>query len=185
MKSTIKILITTALFYFLPAVNQAKAQGLDDGALRVSYSLMYLSSSTEQGGKGAEGSSFLSETEIIAKSTWFNYGAFLQYDSIGDAQGDLEIGYKLELEYEPFYFEYGQALYVQRSYNDRSIETQEGYGYRLGMGVRVPLDLIPGFYMQFSFKSKTQIIETQDGSKLDDKITHSITYPMFGLGMSL
>lgn len=183
MLKTIGILLTVTFGF---SFSKSYAQGLPgQGGLYASFSMMYLASSTTQGGKGSDGSTFLTETEIVNKTSWFNYGGFLQYDSQGSSQNDLEIGYKVEYEFLPFYVEAGSSLYVKRTFTDRSIASQEGTGYRFGLGVRVPLQSMAGFWMQFSYKQRTQQIETQDGKPLDEKITQTDTYPVFGVGYTL
>ena len=163
----------------------AIAQAPSESRLSISTSLMYLASSTEQGGSGAEGSTLLTETEVIYRDLWFNYGALLQYDSQGDSQKNTEIGYKLEYEIAPFYFEAAHAFYISRSYTDRSIASQTGNGYRFGMGVRVPLSAYPSIYMQFSFKHRVQVIEEQDDKPLEEEIVQKDSYPMMGIGFML
>ena len=180
-------ILTLGTLFVGVSSKKAIAQGVpgQGGGLYFGFSMMYLASSTEQGGQGADGSTFLTETEVLSKGTWFNYGALLQYDSQGSSQSDTELGYKVELDLSPLYLEVGQSFLVQRSFTDRSIASQEGYGYRFGVGFRTPLAVLPGFYMQFSYKQRTQVIEEQDGKPLDEKIIQTDTYPVFGLGMTL
>lgn len=189
MKMNVKntILKTIAVVFMTTAGSLAYAQGAMPGAggLSVAFSGMYLSSSTEQGGAGADGSTLLTETELMYSDTWFNYGALLQFDAQGSAQTDVEIAYKVEYEMAPFYVEAAYSLYVKRTFTDRSIAEQTGTGYRFGGGVRVPLTMFPSMFMQFSLKSRTQIIDEQDGKPLDENITQSDLYPAFGIGMKL
>ena len=181
-----KEVIFLSSFLMFVMSNSAYGQGpASKGGLYMSYGIMYLASSTSQGGKGAEGSTLLSEAELINKTSFINYGFLVQYDSQGSAQNDLEIAYKIEFEIAPFYIEAGSSLYVQRVFTDRSIANQEGTGYRFGVGVRVPLNSLPGFSMQFSYKQRTQKIEQQDGKPLSEDIEQVDTYPIFGLGYSL
>lgn len=178
---------TLASVVFLTASSTALSQGVPGaaGGLSLSFSGMYLASETEQGGAGAAGSTLLTETELLYSDTWFNYGAILQFDSQGESQTDLEIAYKLEYEMKPFYVEAAHSFYVKRTYTDRSIAAQTGSGYRFGGGVRVPLAMFPTMFMQFSFKYRTQIISKQDDKPLDENISQTDMYPMFGLGMKL
>lgn len=182
----LKIIITVFTAAFIQglaskAYSQVPGKG---GSLSAGFGLMYLASSTDQGGKGSEGSTLLTETEIMNKGTWYNFGVLLQYDSQGESQKDFELAYKNELDLSPFFFEFSYSFIVQRTFTDRSIASQDGYGYRFGAGVRVPLSFA-SMFMQFSYKQRTQVITEQDGAPLDQKIKQTDTYPIFGIGMNL
>ena len=103
MKMNVKntILKTIAAAFIMTAGSIAYAQGAmpGSGGLSVAFSGMYLSSSTEQGGAGADGSTLLTETELMYSDTWFNYGALIQFDAQGSAQTDFELAYKLNTKW--------------------------------------------------------------------------------------
>ena len=183
------LLVPVMLVIEMVSINHkgAFAQGVpgQGSGLYLSVGMMYLASSTEQGGKGADGSTFLTETEILNKGNWFNYGAFFQFDSQGSSQNNTEIGYKVEFDLSPLYLEVGQSFFIENTFNDRSIASQQGDGYRFGLGFRTPLTVLPAIHIQFSYKQRTQILRSQDGKPLDQKIIQTDTYPVFGLGMTL
>lgn len=151
---------------------------------------MALSNSTKQGGQGAEGSTVLTQTDLSYHGSWWGAGLFFQYDRQGESEIDTASGPRIEFFFHPFYFEYAYGVQMNRSFTDRAIAEQEGTSSTLGIGARFGLSgggssgasPLKGFFLQFSYKSRTQMIKEQDGKKLDEPITQSDTYPLFGLG---
>jgi hypothetical protein len=105
-----------------------------------------------------------------------------QYDRQGDSETDLAVGPRLELTWDPFYFELGYAALMHRSFVDRSVAEQTGNGFLLGVGTRFALGT-GGAFMQFSYKYRTQTVTKQDDAGLDEPITQVDGYPLFGVGL--
>ncbi len=155
----------------------------------LSVSGMFLTNSTSQGGQGPQGSTVLTHTELIYHGAWWGIGTFLSYDLQGSTEKDTAIGPKLELHAGPFYLEFGYAPFLQRAYTDRTIARQTGYGLLYGLGVRFNLSTgsgssgtYSGFFIQSSYKYRTQIIDKQDGATLSQPIQQNDGYPTFGIG---
>ncbi len=148
--------------------------------------IMALTNSTTQGGQGAKGSTFLTQTDITYHGGWWAAGIYAQYDKQGDSETDLAAGPRLEATFDPFYIEVGYAAVMNRSFTDRAIAEQSGTGLNLGLGARFSLSGAgegPGAFMQFAYKYRTQSVKTQDDAKLDEPITQTDGYPLFGIGI--
>ena len=155
-------------------------------------SAMGFSNSTKQGGQGAQGSTVLTESQLMYQGGWWGLGAFYQFDIQGANEKDVAAGPKLELYWDPFYVEGGYAVLMERAFTDRSIAKQSGSGYFVGAGARFNLGAAGasgangaapgGFFMQFSHKHRVQTIKKQDSSKLTEAIVQTDDYPLFGLG---
>lgn len=162
------------------------------GEISFATGVMALSNSTTQGGQGAEGSTFLTQTDLTYTGTWWGAGLFFQYDRQGESEIDTASGPRFEVFFHPFYLEYAYAVQMNRSFTDRAIAEQEGNSGTLGLGARFSLsgssggsggsNPLKGFFLQFSYKIRTQVIKEQDGKALDEPITQKDTYPLFGLG---
>lgn len=176
MKNQIFIL-TIFLFIFSESSFANTGQG---GKHLFSTGLMMLASSTEQGGKGTEGSTLLSQTEYVYNFGWWSAGLFYQYDKQGEVQQDSAVGPKLELNWRVFYIELGYIAQMNRSYTDRSIAEETGDGLFIGFGVR--FNISGSWFFQGMFKQRTQNIKEQDGILLDEPIKQTDTYPLAGIG---
>ncbi len=157
--------------------------------ITIASGIMALSNSTHQGGQGAEGSTFLSQTDISYHGAWWALGAFFQYDKQGRSEIDTASGPRLELAWKPFYIDYAYGLQMNRSYTDRAIAEQTGHSSTIGVGARFNLTEakaegagLKGFFLQFSYKMRTQTIQKQDGKPLDQAIVQKDGYPLFGIG---
>lgn len=185
MRRLLSILIVAAAFVAgTPLYAQGKPSGGGGGrqGLSVATGFMALANSTSQGGQGATGSTVLTQTDITWHEGWWAAGAFVQYDKQGTAQMDFGAGPRLELTFEPFYLEFGYALFMKRYFVDRAVAEQAGGATHLGLGVRTALGA-GGWYLQSSYKYRTQTIKTQDGRDLDQPITQIDGYPLFGIGV--
>ncbi len=177
----------TALAALLSLSASPEALGGERG-LHLSISGMALTNSSQQGGSGPSGSTILSQTDLIWHGPWWGLGVFGQYDKQGSNETDTAFGPKLELHWNVFYAELGYAALMQRAFTDRSIAKQTGYAWLYGGGVRVPLGGQPGqqsssgFFLQFSYKFRTQTLKMQDNVALGDPIIQSDGYPLMGLG---
>jgi hypothetical protein len=147
-----------------------------------SVSVMALTNSTKQGGQGASCSTVLTETELTYHGTFWGVGAYFQYDRQGKPEVDTAAGPKFELYMDPFYVDFGYAVFMQRAFDDRSIANQRGKGHQLGLGLRSTL---PGssLFFQFSYKYRTQTVTEQDGEAMDEPLTQVDGYPLFGVGV--
>lgn len=162
---------------------------------RISFAtgMMALTNSTKQGGQGAEGSTLLTQTDFNYHGSWWGAGLFFQYDKQGKNEIDTAYGPRLEATLNPFYIELAYAMAMNRSFTDRAIAEQQGKGYTLGLGARFPLGAsaggasteggVSGWFMQFSYKQRIQTVVKQDGKKLDEPITQTDGYPLFGIGV--
>src|SRR5690606_12490818 len=112
----------------------------------------------------------LTQTDMTYHSGYWAAGLYVQFDKQGDSETDFAYGPRLELTLDPFYFELGYAISVSRTYVDRAIEQQDGTGYHLGVGTRTAIGT-GGWYLQSSYKYRTQTILSQDGEDLDEPIT--------------
>lgn len=160
----------------------AATPALGREGLSLATGLMALTNATTQGGKGSEGSTFLTQTDASYHADWWGAGLYLQADKQGECETDMAAGPRLELSWDPFYFEIGYAVLMRRSFTDRAIAEQEGKGYQLGFGTRFPVGS-GGAFLQFSYKLRTQMAETQDGSSLPEPITQLDGYPLGGIGV--
>ena len=145
--------------------------------------VMALTNSSKQGGQSSAGSTILTEADVSDHFDWWAVGLYTQLDKQGANETDLALGPRLELTYDPFYFEAGYAVLMHRSFVDRAIAEQTGSGYTLGLGARFPLDGGPTF-LQFSYEYRIEQVTKQDGAKLDEPITQVDGYPLFGVGVS-
>ncbi len=181
-----KWLALMALLFCQTGYAQGSSGAAGPGGFHASAAAMVLTSSTKQGGQGPEGSTILTHSELMYSKSWWGFGIYFQYDKHGDSETDTGIGPKLELAYQPFYFELGYTFNVARSFTDRSIANQTGDGMLLGVGVRFALasggGKTGGMYFQASYKYRTQKLGKQDGVSLDEPIEQTDGYPVFGLG---
>ncbi|MCC7442798.1 MAG: hypothetical protein IT285_14275 [Bdellovibrionales bacterium] len=182
---SIRILIGTALLLAPLALSeQAAAKG--GGPILLSGSLMGFFNSSEQGGEGPEGSTLLTQVDLVKQWEWYGLGFFGQLDKQGEAETDIGFGPKVEIHRGAFYLEGGWIMSVSRAYTDRSIEEQTGYGWLLGFGARFPLGKGgkgKGMFLQFSYKYRIHHIKEQDGDALSEPIIQRDGYPLFGLGL--
>jgi hypothetical protein len=152
--------------------------------------LMLMTNSTEQGGQGPEGSTLLTHSELYRDFNWWGVGTFFQYDKQGTAEVDTAIGPMAHMFFGPFYAELGYALMLNQGFTDRTVANRKGTALYYGIGVRVGLGqaasnpAAKGFFLDFSYKFRTQFIKEQDGVILTEKITQKDSYPIFGLGMA-
>lgn len=152
--------------------------------------LMALANSTSQGGQGTEGSTLLSQTDLSYHGSWWAVGAFFQYDKQGKSEIDTASGPRFEAFWKPFYVEYAYGLQMNRSFKDRAIAEQTGKSSTIGVGARFNLGAssagtsgLSGWFLQFSYKIRTQTITKQDGHDLSQPIVQKDTYPLMGLGV--
>ena len=182
----IKVLLSTYGLLFLngTAVAQGGAGGSSSGRTGISIAtgVMALFNSTSQGGQGAQGSTVLTQTDVSYHDNWWAAGVYIQYDKQGDSQTDYSAGPRLELAFDPFYVEVGYALQMNRYYIDRAVAEQSGGSTHFGLGVRTKLGA-SAWFLQSSYKYRTQKISTQDGKDLDEPITQTDGYPLFGIGV--
>jgi len=152
----------------------------------VSGSVMGFSNSTKQGGSGPGGSTVLTQVDLLKQWSWYGLGLFGQFDLQGSNEHDTGFGPKLEIHHGLFYVEGGWILSLNRSFTDRSIAEQTGFGWLAGAGVRFSLHgggaHEAGLFLQFSYKYRVQTIKQQDGKALSEPITQTDGYPLFGLG---
>ena len=146
--------------------------------------MMALTNSTKQGGQGTEGSTILTQLEGTWHFDWYAAGMFVQYDRQGDSETDFSVGPRIEFTLNPFYLGLGYMAIMSRNFTDRAIEKQSGSGHFIELGVRSQLQGTP-FFLQTSYKYRTQIIEEQDGEELSEPITQVDGYPLFSVGMQL
>lgn len=169
-----------ALFAAFVGLISEAALGFE--GISVATGVMALTNSTKQGGQGAEGSTILTQTDVTYNGTWWGAGAFFQYDQQGKNEKDTAAGLRLEAHLDPFYAELGYALMMNRSFTDRAIAEQTGKALTLGLGARFESST-PGIFYQFAYKLRTQTITEQDGEPLDEPITQTDGYPLFGIGV--
>lgn len=150
---------------------------------------MFLINSTQQGGQGPQGSTVLTQTELVYHGKWWGIGGFYLYDLQGSTQTDMAAGPKLELHAGPFYVEFGYAPFMQRAFTDRTIARQTGYALLGGLGVRFNLGqggggsgTYKGFFIQSTYKYRMQVIQKQDGADLSQPIQQVDGYPLIGAG---
>ncbi len=155
--------------------------------------VMGMTNKSSQGGQGAQGSTLLTDTNITYHGGYWGLGIFGQYDKQGDSEVDTGAGPRLEASWDPFYLEFCYGFIMNRSFTDRAIAEQTGRSTIIGVGARFSLGASAGggggsgvtpagAFMQFSYKYRTQIVEKQDGTELDQKITQIDGYPLFGIG---
>jgi len=166
-----------------PAKGAAEGSG---GGHHFGTGLMALSSSTQQGGQGPSGSTFLTHTEYIYNFSRWGLGLFYLMDKQGSAETDTSYGPKIEVRLGSFYLDVGYAIAANRAYTDRSIANETGSGMYYGLGTRFNLGMAKGpgggWYFFANYKSRTYTINKQDGVELSEKITQKDNYPIFGLG---
>ncbi len=178
------ILAAVAMWVAASVVFSTRACAAEQ-ALHLSVGGMFLTNSSEQGGNGAEGSTLLTQADLVypglvLTGTWFALGGFFQFDKQGANETDLMGGPKIEMSDGPFYLEAGWAPFLQRNFTDRSIASQGGYGWMFGAGVRIFTS--PSFFLQFNYKYRIQIIEEQDEVLLSEPIYQRDGYPTMGIG---
>jgi hypothetical protein len=163
------------------------AFGGDSGFL-ASVSGMFLFNSATQGGQGPQGSTVLTQTDLIYHGNWWGIGGFFLYDMQGSTQTDTAVGPKIELHAGVFYLEFGYAPMMTRAFTDRTIARQTGYAMMGGLGVRFHLGMggssgsYKGFFLQSIYKYRMQVIQKQDGVDLTQPIQQVDGYPLFGVG---
>ncbi|HYX36932.1 MAG TPA: hypothetical protein VE954_27815 [Oligoflexus sp.] len=178
---------------FLPVlyVSMLMLPAAAEAGVSATLGVMALSNSTKQGGQGTEGSTVLSQTNLTWHGSWWGLGLFAQRDTQGKSEVDTAYGPRLELTWNPFFFEYGYAMRLNRSFTDRAIAEQEGTASMLTLGTRFGLGAakvtpgqggIAGLFLQFTYTMRTQTIKTQDGKTLDEPIVQADGYPLFGIG---
>lgn len=172
--------ILALMLILLPSVAAAQTDAPRQG-MSTAFGVMALTNSTKQGGQGTEGSTVLTQWDATWHFDWYAAGIFVQYDKQGDSETDFAAGPRLELTYNPFYFGIGYMLTMSRNFTDRAIAKQTGGGNFVELGVRSQLD--PMFFIQSSYKYRTQTIKSQDDEDLSEPITQVDGYPLFGLGM--
>jgi hypothetical protein len=172
------------LLAFTPSAAQAAGGA---GPWVVSGSVMGFFNSTKQGGSGPGGSTVLTQVDFLKQWSWYGFGVFGQFDLQGSNERDTGFGPKVEIHHGLFYVEGGWILSLNRSFTDRSIAEQTGFGWLAGAGVRFSLHgggaHEAGLFLQFSYKYRVQTIKQQDGKALSEPITQTDGYPLFGLGM--
>lgn len=186
MKTILRI--TIAALSGLVMLGNAREAFAKGGPLLISGSLMGFFNSSKQGGDGPEGSTLLTQVDIVKQWDWYGLGVFGQFDKQGSAETDLGYGPKIELHKGPFYIEGGYIFSLTRSFTDRSIEEQTGYGWLVGAGARFSIGKGgkgKGLFMQFSYKYRIHNVKKQDGTSLSDPIIQRDGYPLFGIGMDL
>ena len=151
--------------------------------------LMFLTNSTQQGGQGPSGSTLLTHSSLYRDFTWWGLGTFFGYDKQGTAETDTTLGPMAHMFFGPFYFELGYALMLNQGFTDRTVANRKGSALYYGAGVRVGLGSAgssggKGFFLDFSYKLRTQWVKEQDGVILSEKITQSDGFPIFGLGLT-
>lgn len=176
-------LLLSALVFAAPEL-QAQSAPAGQKKQIVSFTGMALTSSTTQGGAGPSGSTILSQSEYVYAWPHFGVGFFFLYDLQGQNEKDSAYGPKLELNFNPFFFEFGYIMTAKRAFTDRTIADQTGDGTSMGLGVRFPLGAAAGsgWIFQASYKSRTLNIKKQDGKDLDQPIKQTDGYPLLGLG---
>ncbi len=153
--------------------------------MNVSATTLALTSSTQQGGQGPKGSTVLLQGDMVYNWSWYGIGMFYLFDIQGSSQKDHMFGPKLELHYDVFYIEGGWAPLTRRDFTDRSIATQKGNGWFVGVGIRFGLEGdAGGWFFQASYKLRFQNIKTQDGVELTEPISIKDGYPLVGIGMN-
>jgi hypothetical protein len=169
------------IFMLFMSENAAARDGLS-----LDVSAMALTNATKQGGRGAEGSTVLTQSDFDWHDGWYAAGVFVQYDKQGSAETDIAAGPRLEATFDPFFVELGYAVSMTRSFTDRAIADQKGKAYVLGLGARFGIaggNDNDGPFLQFSYKYRVQTISSQDGKALDQSVTQTDGYPLFGLGL--
>lgn len=181
--------IVASLLVMTPAAHSG------DRGIHFSLGGMAFMNSTQQGGQGPQGSTILSQAELLYLGPWWGIGMFTQLDRQGSNELDLLLGPKIELHWGPFYIEGGYAALLQRTFTDRTIARQSGVGWITGIGTRFSLGGGGGggsyasggggggnFFLQFSYKYRIQQIYHQDGVPLSQPIIQMDAYPLFGIG---
>jgi hypothetical protein len=151
-----------------------------------STGLMALTNATTQGGNGTAGSTVLTESACLWADGWYGAGAFFQYDKQGDSEVDTAAGPRLELLYDPFFVALEYALMMNRSFTDRAIAEQKGHGFAIEIGARFGIGGggdDSGAFLFGSYVYRMQTVSRQDGKALDEEITQTDGYPLFGLGI--
>lgn len=175
-------LLTTALAFagFAPQTALARS------GFSIATGAMALTNATKQGGQGAEGSTVLTQTDLSWHDGWYGAGLFVQYDKQGSNETDVAAGPRLELTFDPFYVELGYAAKLNRSFVDRAIAEQTGSGYHLTLGARFAIGggtADSGAFLFGAYKYRIQSVTHQDEAELDEPITQTDGYPLFGLGV--
>lgn len=153
--------------------------------MNIAVSTLALSSSTQQGGTGPQGSTILTQTDMVYTPDWYGIGMFMLYDFQGSSQKDLSFGPKLEIALGSFFLEGGFAFVVRRDFTDRSIAFQSGNGWFAGIGIRFGLEAPDsGWFFQASYKIRVQNLTQQDSTTLTDSIRIQDGYPLVGLGLN-
>lgn len=160
---------------------RSKSSGSGIDGFSTSLAIMALTNSTQQGGQGTAGSTLLTESTFNYHWGSWGLGAFFQFDKQGDSESDIATGPRLEGTFNPFYVEFGYAAVMNRSYTDRAIKEQTGRAYFFGLGTRFQLGT-GAWFIQSTYKYRTQTITEQDGEELDEPITQIDGYPLFGVG---
>jgi hypothetical protein len=184
MKISISKICATMSLILLPqaALSQSASTGGRHG-LSSALGLMAMTNSTKQGGQGTSGSTILTQFDASWHWGYFATGIYTQYDKQGNSQTDFALGPRLELTFEPFYLELCYAAMLERNFIDRAIETQTGSGYQIGIGTRFSLgESSSPWFLQSSYRYRVQNVKKQDGVKLEEPITQTDGYPLFGIG---
>jgi len=156
-----------------------------------SLGVMAFTNSLEQGDAGPEGSTILTQAEVVKQFGWFGLGLFSQFDLQGSSETDFSVGPKIEVNRGPFYIEGGYMAMLTRSFTDRSVAEQSGFGWLVGVGARFSLGGGRGrrgggggMFLQFSYKFRIQHIKQNDGVDIPQSIIQKDGYPLFGVGLS-
>lgn len=153
--------------------------------MNISATTLALTSSTKQGGQGPGGSTLLTHFDMVYNWSWYGIGLSYSLDLQGSAEKDHVLSPKIEFHMDEFYLESGFSVMVQRSFTDRSIASQTGNGWYVGLGVRFGLESPDtGWFFQASYKLRTLNISKQDGVALSEAITIVDGFPLVGLGLN-
>src|SRR5690606_12707558 len=115
-----------------------------DQGLAIAIGGMAFTNSVQQGGQGPQGSTVLTQADLVYHWEWFGIGSFFQYDLQGSSETDLTAGPKFEIHTGVFYLEGGWAPFMRKAYTDRSVAQQTGYGWLGGIGARFPMGMSEG-----------------------------------------